>query len=385
VSEGRVLVLLDEQVDGDTMLAAVDTLAEWPRLALDTEADSFHRYFERVCLIQISSPDRDLIFDPLAHGMPDPLRRLLTDAERTWVLHGGDYDVLSLKRDFDLELGRVFDTMIAARFVGLPALGLQAVLHSELGVEITKSEQRSDWGARPLTAKQIGYARQDTQHLVALAEHMIRRLSELGRLEWVLEECELLRKRAPVERPFDEQGWIKLKGARTLPESGQRALRAAFLWREAVAERTNKPPFRVITNETLVSIAASVAKEGPRALADLSRRRGVPRGLDTRSFADAIREGLADRTPLFVRKKDLRPPALDPPARDRLDRLKAKRTELSASLGLDPGLLIPTALLESLAREAPCDISELRRFSAMTAWRLEAVGPPILDILQGKE
>lgn len=380
-------MLLDERVDATAMVSVLDTLRGFSRLALDLEADSFHVYFEKICLVQISTPERDLIFDPVTHGMPEALKTVLSEPGRTWVLHGADYDVLSLKRELDLTLGGLFDTMIAARFLGYEALGLQAVLQRELGVEISKSEQRSDWGRRPLSASQLGYARQDTEHLLPLAERLSERLAERGRLSWVVEECELLRHRTPTPKVFDEHGWLKIKGARALPESGQRALKAGYLWRDEVARRTNRAPFRVIGNETLFAIASSVSKDGARALSSLHQRRGVPRGMDLRPLEAAIRRALGETAPIVPRRTpdEKRPPALDPAARQRLDRLRSARQEWSASLGLDPGVLVPTALLEALAREPPEDLTGLAAAPGMTSWRIEALGLPILAVLHGKK
>lgn len=381
----RALVILDERVDARSMLAAVDTLRRWPRLALDTESDSFHRYFERVCLIQISTPEEDLIFDPLAHGMPQQLRDVLTASDRLWVLHGGDYDVLSLRRDFDLAMGKLFDTNIAARFLGAQQLGLQAVLQNEMGVKITKHEQRSDWGRRPLTASQIGYARQDTEHLLALAEVLREKLREKGRLSWVEEECELLRVRIPVVKEFDPDAWIKISGARVLPELGQRALRAGYLWRDAAARKKNVAPFRVIGNETLLAIAQRVVKEGVKILNDLHHQRGVARGLDAGALAEAIRRGIGEKQPIFPKRgEDRRPPPMDLAQRARLDRLREARKQWSEALRLEAGLVIPTALLESLARDPPCDLEGLARVGGITSWRIEAIGAPLLKVLDEK-
>ena len=125
--------------------AVIDSLAAHDSLAFDLEADSFYRYWEKVCLIQLSTPDEDFLIDVLSVGMPEPLHALLEDRSRTWVLHGADFDVLSLKRDYGLVFGNLFDTMIAARFLGEPSVGLAAMLKAELDVEVSKSEQRSDW------------------------------------------------------------------------------------------------------------------------------------------------------------------------------------------------------------------------------------------------
>ncbi|MCC7381042.1 MAG: HRDC domain-containing protein [Deltaproteobacteria bacterium] len=379
----RELVLLDERVDESVMVAAVDGLGSWPTLALDTEADSFHRYFEKVCLIQISTPHADVIFDPLAHGLPEPLRRVLEAASRTIVLHGADYDVLSLKRSFQLGLGKVFDTMIAARFLGIEAVGLKALLERELGVHISKGEQRSDWGRRPLSDAQIGYARQDTAHLLELAERLRAQLEERGRLSWVEEECELLRRRSPVEKPFDPAGWLKISGAKQLPELGQRALRAGYLWREEVAQKKDRPPFKILGNDVLLAIARDVADRGAEGLAGLAQRRGIPRGLDVRGLAGAIRAAIADRTVPLERPAVQKSAPPGEAARAQTAKLRAAREGWVKALGIDAGVLFPQSLIDLVAREMPSTFDALAALPGMTRWRVEAFGQAILDLRKG--
>ena len=152
---------------------ALDHIRAEPWLALDTESDPFHRYFERVCLIQLSTRTRDFVFDPLEfEGIPGVLADIVGDVARTVVLHGAESDVRALKQSFRLTVGTIFDTQLAARFLGKEKTGLKDLLDVELGVKIDKGEQRSNWGRRPLTESQIAYARQDTRHLLPLAERL---------------------------------------------------------------------------------------------------------------------------------------------------------------------------------------------------------------------
>ncbi|MFO0726096.1 MAG: HRDC domain-containing protein [Myxococcota bacterium] len=341
-------------------------------LALDTEGDSFHRYVDRVCLIQLSTETEDVIVDPLAHGLPESLRAILADPSRAVVLHGADYDVLSLRRDFDLILGNLFDTMIAARFLGRRELGLQALAQNELGVRLEKDEQRSDWGARPLSDKQISYARQDTQHLIPLADRLSHELDVRGRLSWVLEDCALLSKKVPVPREVDEDAWRKLKGVRELPDVGQRAAKAAFLWREKVSAERNRPPFRVLSNEVLVAIVRDVVQRGVSSLDGLSRRRGVGAHIDAGAMAAAIREGL--ERPIEKRKPSGgRPPPLSREGEARLGRLKSLRAQWAEAEGLDPSLLMSASLMDAIARAEPLDAERLRALPGMTEWRAAVV------------
>lgn len=374
-------------LDGNStnLNVVVDSLSIEPKLALDTESDPFHRYYEKVCLVQISTPERDLIFDPLVAGLPQNLAAIFADPQRTMVLHGADYDVRSLRRSFDLVMGKIFDTSIAAMFLGRKELGLKSLLESELQVIIDKGEQRSDWGRRPLTDEQLRYAATDTRHLLALAEHLSFQLEELDRLAWMEEECELLRKREPVEKVFDENGYRSLPGAKELAVGGRRALRALFLWREQEAKARDVPPFRVLPNDALSVLAAKVDKEGG-ALTDESvlRIKRIPKVDDVPVIARVIAEGISlEEPPEPVRRRDNGDKRVErEAAREVVDRLKKVRAARSAELRIDPGFLVSASFLERLARERPQTEAELSTVHGFTAWRVDAVGRDLLAALR---
>jgi ribonuclease D len=389
----RPLIFAD-RFTGD-IASVVDTFSAEARLALDTESDPFHRYFEKVCLIQISMRDRDLIVDPLAIGMPDPIRRLLEDPTRTHVIHGADYDVRSLKRSFDLSLGKIFDTLIAASLLNKKQLGLKGLLESELCVAISKSEQRSDWGQRPLTARQLEYARQDTMYLLPLSERLEEELAKKDRLAWLEEECELLRQRPPAPRIFEPDGWRKLKGARLLGDIGRRVLEAAYLWREKTAEAHDRPPFRILRNEALVLIAGTVERAKQVDMAALKKLRVLPKSMDRASLQEALERGLevapaavcgpatASTGPCAEKNASAAAGYVqDPAVRQRLDRLRLARVEWSKVLDLDPGFLIAQSVLERLAKEPPESVEALRGVRGMTRWRIVAIGHSILGVLK---
>lgn len=380
-AEDRPLRFLDP--DAEDFTAVVDSLAIEPRLALDTESDPFHRYYEKVCLLQISTETADWYLDPLAHGLPDPLRALFESEARLVVLHGADYDVRALKKAFGLTLGRLFDTSLAAQILGLPAVGLKALLEAELGVIIDKGEQRSDWAKRPLSAKQLEYAREDTRHLLPLADRLIEKLQGAGRLSWVEEECALLRSREPIEKTFDPNDWKKVKGSKSLKLVGRQVLKAAFVWRERTAQIRDVPPFRVMRNDVLLRLAQRIQKER-RQMQRLDRIRFLPPGLDLPSLREALVEGLEGGDPAQVRPAEpvARRPRLDKEAQARLEKLKAGRTEWAAALGIDPGFLISGSVLGRIAAAEPKTRSELREIEGMTDWRVEVLAGPIFEVLR---
>jgi ribonuclease D len=224
-----------------------------PVLALDTESNSFHVYRERVCLLQLSTRTADYIVDPIAVDVR-PLGEVLCDGRET-VLHGADYDVRCLRREYGWRLPRLFDTMVAARRLGRPGLGLSALVEAKFGVRMSKAHQRSDWGRRPLTPEQLAYASLDTQFLLPIADEF---RAELAARDLVAQtELEFQRIAAAVarERVFDTEGWKRLKGAGALDVAGKAVLRALWLAREARAEQEDRPPFKVLGEPTMVEIA----------------------------------------------------------------------------------------------------------------------------------
>jgi len=357
------------------MSEALDTLSDCQRLAFDTESDAFYRYDERVCLMQFSDNDSDYLYDPLAWGLSDGWRELLESKDRTIVLHGGDFDVLSLRRCFDLKMGRLFDTMIAARCLGITSFGLSSLLKSELNIQISKSEQRSDWGRRPLTDKQIAYARQDTAHLFQLADLLQEKLERADRTAWVAEDCEILRHREPAERTFDEEGWRKIKGAKELPDVGRKIVRAVYIWREAEAKKLNRSPFRVIGTDGILGLGRAAAKNGRKMVGQLHKIPGVSSRLNHRGIRDAIKQGFdGDEVPVNrpwrpmpEGKKPRRPK--DNEAKQRLSRLKEARNTRANNMGLEPSFLVSGSVLERIAREPPPDKSSMVEISGLTTWR----------------
>ncbi|MHB1845957.1 MAG: ribonuclease D, partial [Deltaproteobacteria bacterium] len=203
-------------------------------VAIDTEANSFHAYFERVCLVQIGLPDVQFLVDPLAVD-PKPLAPIVADPSRLFIVHGGDYDVRILRRDFGFQFGHLFDTMLAAQLMGLPELGLAALLRSRLDVVIEKGEQRSDWGRRPLRPEQLQYAADDVANLIPLHASLAAQLAEKGRVPAAEAAFEKLRHLVAREKRFDPRGFQKLRQARLLGARERDVLAALWLGREEVA------------------------------------------------------------------------------------------------------------------------------------------------------
>jgi ribonuclease D len=264
----------------------VERVSAEPVIGFDTESNSFHVYRERVCLLQVSTRSEDFIVDPLAVDVA-PLGKVLCDG-REVVLHGADYDVRCLKREWGWVFPRLFDTMAAARRLGRQGLGLSALVEGNFGVRLSKSNQRSDWGRRPLTPEQIAYAALDTHYLLPLHDILAGELSTRGVIEEARREFDRIASAEPRERVFDLEGWRRIKGAHELDPQGRQVLRALWIAREAQAKQADRPPFKVLAEHAMVD----VARRRPRTAEALGRVPGITPSV-MRRLGDAIREAIA--------------------------------------------------------------------------------------------
>ncbi len=255
--------------DAAALAELVRALAGEPVIALDTESNSFHVYKERVCLVQISTRRGDYVVDPFAVDVR-PLGPVLTGAEAL-VLHGADYDVRCLKREYGFALPGLFDTMAAARRLGRTGLGLSALVEQHFGVRLAKDFQRSDWGRRPLAAEQVRYAALDTHYLLPLFDLLSGELRQRGLWDPARQEFARIASVEPRPRVFDPEGFRRLKGARDLDPAGRAVLRALWILREERASALDRPPFKVMPEQAMLE----AARRRPRSEAELLRIPGV--------------------------------------------------------------------------------------------------------------
>jgi ribonuclease D len=347
--------------------------------ALDSESDSLYHHFDKVCLVQIATEGgAACLVDPLVLRDLRPLAPVMADPGVTKVLHGADYDVTTLKRDFGFSFASLFDTMIAARFLGLPEIGLQAVARRELGVELSKSSQKDDWSRRPLSAAQEEYALADVRHLLALHARLAAGLRSLGRLAWVEEECAAVAGLEPARRRKDQDGYQKVKGARRLPPRGLAVLREVFAWREARAEAIDVPAFKILGNEALLALASAA----PRTREDLLGLRLGGRLLDHASaLIAAVERGLAvPGEDLPAIPKEPRPLVADE-VRRKAEALRVWRSQTAEAERLDPSVILPQRLIDRLAELRPRDPTALDAVEGLRRWRIEAYGKAILRLL----
>jgi len=368
---------LDKSSDVERFLNDISDLRE---LALDTEGASFHRFLDRIYLLQLSTRDRNAIIDPLPIGSPAKLGALLEDKNVEVVFHDADYDLRLLHQDYGWHVTNIFDTRVAAQLLGIKSFGLAALLEQFFDVKLDKKHQRADWSTRPLPADMLEYAVQDTRFLLPLRDHMKSQLEHRGRWSWAQEEFARL-EGTRWETETEMEGFLRMKGARDLTRRELAVLREVSNWRDKVAEQLDRATFRVMGNEVLFDLA----RLAPRNVTELSPIKGMPKGMIERGGADliaAVRRGLEvpeATLPKFPRGQRWNK---DRDFDDRVARLKAIRDAAAARLELDPGVLCSRERLENVARSGAKTLDDLEKVPDLRRWQVEEMGEDFLSALR---
>ena len=368
---------LDKPADVERFLGEISNVRE---LALDTEGASFHRFLDRIYLLQISTRERNAIIDPLPIGSPAKLGELLQNQNIEVVFHDADYDLRLLHQDYGWHVTNIFDTRVAAQLLGIKSFGLAALLEQFFDVKLDKKHQRADWSMRPLPADMLEYAAQDTRYLLQLRDHMKSELERRGRWKWAQEEFTRL-EGTRWETEEEMEGFLRLKGARDLTRRELAVLREVSNWRDTMAEQLDRATFRVMGNEVLFELA----RVTPRNVTELSSIKGMPRGMIDRAGADliaAIRRGLdapEAELPRFPRGQRWNK---DRDFDDRVARLKSVRDAAATRLELDPGVLCSRERLENIARSGAKIVDDLQKVPDIRRWQIEEMGEEFLKALR---
>jgi ribonuclease D len=359
--------------DDAGLRAMLARLCDEREIAIDTESNTLFAYREKLCLLQISVPGADFVVDPLAGIEIGRLAPLLADATVGKVLHDAEFDLLLLRRTFPFEVRGLFDTKVAAAALGLPAVGLAALLLEHHGVVLDKSHQRSDWGRRPLSAAQLDYARLDTRYLLPLAARLRAAVESAAppcELE-VLAECRRLESLEVPRREFDPEAFTAISGAERLDPGGYRALRELFVMRHEIADRADLPAFKVLGNDQLLALAR---ERDPGVLpGKLAERYGEP----VRAALLRARElGPLPRAAVAVDELE----GLDPNQRRIYEALRAWRRRTSRRRQTDPSLVLPRTTMLQLARLLPYPRTpgELAVAGLLEPWRIEWYGEELV-------
>ncbi len=356
-------------------------------MALDCEAAGFHRYSDRVCLIQVTvraSPNGagTFLVDPLAFDPSRLLAPVAEDRDRELIMHGADYDIRLLDRDLGIRLQGLFDTQIAAQLLGVHGPSLSKLLEVYLGVEVPKKHQRADWAERPLPQELVEYAAEDTRYLHDLRDRLAAELEEKGRLAWAREEFRF-QEEVRFQDTEGEDPVTRVKAARDLPVRQVALLREALAWRDEVARARDRAPFRVASDEVLIRVVQAVpsSTEALAGVKGFSSRLAQEWGRDLLDRLRTVLETAEDELEPYPSHSDSAAGRPAPEEEERMNRLKKVRNAMAEDLGLERGVLLPNHLLRAIAGEAPGDEGDLRKVPGIRRWQVEVLGPDLLSAI----
>src|SRR6266480_574603 len=348
------------------VIASVSQLAELlpqiesvDRVAVDTEADSLHCYREKLCLLQVSLPGRDYIVDPLADVDLAPLGPALEGKEI--VLHGADFDLRLLRRGLNFAAQRIFDTVIGARLLGIREFSLAALVKRYFDVELGKGSQKANWARRPLSARMLEYAMNDTHYLLPLVERLESQLKQFHRIDWLRQSCQRAVEQAAVERARDKDELWRIRGSGLLRGRAAAVLRALWQWREKEAEAADRPPFHILQNHELLNAAVSFASEKLPDYRHFSSRR-------RQAFREAAQNALQlseGEWPVSLRRFGTRPSA---GMMARTEELRRQRDRGARELDLEPTFIASRSTLEAIAADETCATTVL------VPWQRQLIG-----------
>lgn len=370
-----------EYIDTPVALSVlVEQLESIDQVAVDLEADSLYHFNEKVCLIQIATESQTFVIDPLVLKDLSPLKPLFENKAIQKIFHGADYDVRSLDRDFGFVINNLFDTELAARFLGVSGTGLESVVRQYFNIDLDKKYQKKDWSKRPLPDPMIDYAARDVMYLLPMAEYLTAELAGKNRLSWVREECANL-SRVRIVQDDRQPLYLKFKGAGRLAPRALAVLDKVLTFRRQAAQKKDKPLFKIFSNRAALAIAV----EQPttlQALRATNTMGNTQMGMYGEKIIDCVKRALSmapSTLPVYPKNRTPRLPSNVPP---RVKALQRWRQDRADELQIDAGLLCNRALVTQLAIQNPTTRAALAQVEDMKGWQREAFGDEILSVLQ---
>jgi ribonuclease D len=362
----------------DDLHQLADELAHWKRIAVDTESNSLHAFQEQLCLIQFSTPRTDCLVDPLELDDLAPLKPIFNNPKIELVFHAAEYDLICLKRDFEITVANLFDTMQAARILGYEKVGLDSMLEIKLGIKLNKKYQKADWGERPLSDEMLNYARLDTHHLLALRDSLQSELLSRGRWELAQEEfVRLAHMNGDGNGKAEIPAWQRVKWAQKFNNRQLTILQQLCSWREKQAKQMDRPPFKVIDDKRLIAITQTL----PETRNDL-----VKLGMTTRQIhlfgseiLNAVKRG--KQTAMVSRPHNIRP---NQAFLDRLNVLSEWRKKTGIKTGVESDIILPRNWMNLIAEKNPGNLKDLATLMPQSPWRMKQFGEDILTVISTK-
>lgn len=352
---------LDEE---EVLVRFLDGCPKGALCCVDTEADSLYSYREKICLIQFACGEHLALIDPLAIKEQTILLDFLDQASEVWM-HGADYDMSILNRTYGRVPNPVYDTQIAARLLGWRTFGFAHLIKDITGVELSKQSQKKNWGERPLPEKMLEYAANDVRYLMPLIETFRKRLHELDRWDWFLQSCDGAREQV-LSRPEKsrDQQW-RIPGWGRVSPRALAYLREIWGWRDGIASRRDKPPFKVISNEQLLKMSVALA-EGESVSLPPRFRPG-----QRKIFDEAVARARAVPNDELPRRERKKRPNKAEDWEEVFQSLRANRDKASESLDLEASVIASKASLERYAFSLPEERTAELRDSLFLPWQQE--------------
>jgi len=335
--------------------------------AVDAEADSMHAYQTKLCLLQFASGRELAVIDPLAMS-PDemsPMLDYLDGCDGVWF-HGADYDMTLFLQTFNRLPKNILDTQTAARICGVRRFGLANLIEEEFGFKMSKQSQKADWGKRPLPEKMIRYAYDDVRYMQELADILVARLDRLGRREWFEESCRSDQNAAASrEEPTDKERW-RIQGWGKLSPRGLAFLRELWQWRDAEAQRMDRPPFKVLSNQLLTTLSHKLENgeqiDPPHYLRTGAARRLMQAVKQAREISD-------NDLPAKRVKKGGERLRID---EDRFEELRKQRDASAEEHDIESTLIAPRWVLERLSAK---NLDEEAKSELLLGWQHRLLFP----------
>ncbi len=346
-------------------------------IGVDLESDSLFHYREKVCLLQISTINKNLLIDTLAVKDISPLAPLFSNSSIRKILHGSDYDIRSLYRDFGIEVSSLFDTQIAARLLGAGETGLANLLKLYFDVELEKKYQKRDWSKRPLPEEMLTYGVYDTLYLIPLSNKLEEELTIKGRIKWLIEECDLL-SRVRFSPGNEEPLYMKFKGAKRLAPRNLAALEAILRLREEVAMEKDRPAFKVLSNDQVLKLAEKMPVNR-NDLDSLSEMQVKNMGSDILGKISEIMRMPESDLPVYP-KNGAR--GIETEFRKEIGLIKEWRNRKAERLELEPSVLCTNSQIQLLVQIDPSDIFTLSGQSILKNWQMELFGDELCQMLK---
>ena len=375
--------LIDNQADLD---ALIDRLLAEPAVAVDCEMDAMYAYRTRICLMQLGWDGGDALVDCMRPLDWTALQPLFASRDVVKIFHGGENDIGLMTAHWGLRFETIFDTMSAAQVLGEEKVGLANLLQQHFDVTVSKKYQKADWRVRPLPPDQAEYARLDVQYLIPLRDMLLARLEELDRVEEAFSDFDRIKVACVPDKPFDPDGWARVKGVRELDPARRGVLAAVYAVRDRLSQRLDRAPYRVARDVALIEMARRL----PKSPGQLRRLHGVHRGLSEAELGEllaAIEEGARQKECKLPAHNHRRRPwesgsgPMTPEEQALFDKLRAWRVKRADKRGVHISRVATNALLSSIVKAGPRDRAALAAVEGMEPWRMREYGDELIALL----